>query len=180
MADPTKIAVDALENKALALIREQKEIRRRLLADSLRDVQIERDIVGCVSGARALGYPLELPDRTPKTPQLVMAVNNFNSGRQTIAANAQTLVPWFAEPVDDDDADEMLVLETSAERPRVADVAVERLKAAGSNGAKAADIRNYIEQTYHTQIHEKTVGMTLYRLQKDGVVRRDGHTWFLA
>ena len=34
--------------------------------------------------------------------------------------------------------------------------------------------------TYRGEIHEKTVGMTLYRLLQDKLVRREGHTWFLV
>jgi hypothetical protein len=60
------------------------------------------------------------------------------------------------------------------------DVILERLKVAGSEGSKAAPIGEFYERTFGRIIHEKTVGMTLYRLQKDGLVRHEGHTWFLA
>ena len=50
----------------------------------------------------------------------------------------------------------------------------------GRKGSKAKPIQDYIEATYNTKIHDKTVGMTLYRLQKDDFVYRRGHTWFIA
>lgn len=54
------------------------------------------------------------------------------------------------------------------------------LQRAGVSGAKAAPLREQFEKAYGEVIHEKTVGMTLYRLSQDGLVRRDGHTWFLT
>jgi hypothetical protein len=65
-------------------------------------------------------------------------------------------------------------------RPTVREVALVRLREAGGKGAKAADIREYFERTYGEVVHEKTVGMTLYRLLKARLVRRDGHTWFFG
>jgi hypothetical protein len=69
---------------------------------------------------------------------------------------------------------------TAAGRQTLRDVILERLKVAGSEGSKAAPIREFYERTFGKIIHEKTVGMTLYRLQNDGLVCREGHTWFLA
>jgi hypothetical protein len=65
-------------------------------------------------------------------------------------------------------------------RPTVREVALMRLREAGGKGAKAADIREYFERTYGQVVHEKTVGMTLYRLLQANQVRRDGHTWFFG
>lgn len=66
------------------------------------------------------------------------------------------------------------------ERPSIRQIVLDRLADAGEGGAKAIDIRKYIETTYSEEIHEKTVGMTLYRLLQDELVRRQGHTWFLV
>ncbi len=41
-------------------------------------------------------------------------------------------------------------------------------------------MREFIEKTYGETLHEKTVGMTLYRLSQDNLVHRDGHTWFFG
>lgn len=67
--------------------------------------------------------------------------------------------------------------------PRIKDIILEFLSVAHDielGGSKAADIRGYIEQKYSTKIHEKTVGMTLYRLLKDKKVTRKGHLWFFV
>lgn len=71
-------------------------------------------------------------------------------------------------------------VQTKAAMPRLSDIALDRLKAAGTEGSKAAPIQDFIERTYSTKIHEKTVGMTLYRLLKTGKVRREGHLWFFV
>lgn len=51
---------------------------------------------------------------------------------------------------------------------------------AGADGSRAAVLRDYIEAKFGIVTHEKTVGMTLYRLLKEGLVRRDGHIWFFG
>jgi hypothetical protein len=65
-------------------------------------------------------------------------------------------------------------------RPSIRQIVLDRLEQAGGVGAKAIEIRKYIEATYSEEIHEKTVGMTLYRLLQDELVRRQGHTWFFV
>jgi hypothetical protein len=66
------------------------------------------------------------------------------------------------------------------EMPTVAEVVMGRLRVAGDAGSRAAPIQEYIEGTYDKKIHPKTVGMTLFRLQKNGLVTRKGHVWFIA
>ena len=62
--------------------------------------------------------------------------------------------------------------------PSIREIVLERLKLAGDAGSKASAICEYIENTYAAEIHVKTVGMTLYRLVKEGLARRDGRIWF--
>jgi hypothetical protein len=64
--------------------------------------------------------------------------------------------------------------------PKVRDIVLDQLRGAGNSGAKAAAVRQYIETTYSTKIHEKTVGMTLYRLSQDNAVHRKGQIWFFG
>lgn len=64
--------------------------------------------------------------------------------------------------------------------PTIREIALMRLREAGETGSKARAIREYIQATYGVECHEKTVGMTLYRLQQDRMVRRDGHIWFFV
>jgi hypothetical protein len=60
----------------------------------------------------------------------------------------------------------------------IRELALERLKIAGISGIKAKQIREAVEAARGTKIHEKTVGMTLYRLSNEGLARCSGHTWF--
>ena len=62
----------------------------------------------------------------------------------------------------------------------IKEMVVERLKAAGAAGSHTALIREHIEKSGKGSMHGKTVGMTLYRLGKEGIARRDGRIWFYA
>ncbi|MFA6156139.1 hypothetical protein [Mesorhizobium sp.] len=83
-------------------------------------------------------------------------------GRQSQAGKASLVAPT---PVEES-------------MPTIREMVIAQLALAGDAGTKAADIRKFIEQTYKKTVHEKTVGMTLYRLSLDGLARRDGRTWF--
>ena len=76
--------------------------------------------------------------------------------------------------IDDDDSDDQ-----NPDGASVKELVVKYL-ASAQNGARAADIRMFAEKSLNKTLHDKTVGMTLYRLQKEGLVRRDGHVWFPA
>ena len=60
----------------------------------------------------------------------------------------------------------------------VRELTIGLLKDAGERGVKAGEIRLKIEALKGHPLHEKTVGMTLYRLSLDGLSRRTGRTWF--
>lgn len=47
-------------------------------------------------------------------------------------------------------------------------------------GVKSADILRAYKETFGRDLHPKTVGMTLYRLKKDGLAQIDGHIWRAA
>jgi hypothetical protein len=59
----------------------------------------------------------------------------------------------------------------------IRELVLRRLKGS-PEGLKASQLREYIEALRKTRLHEKTIGMTLYRLSQDGRARRDGRTWF--
>lgn len=179
--DADKIAADALESKANSLITERAKLRLQMAKDAAKDVEISRNISGCIAGANALGYKLELQGVPPHGTEVPQELKAFITARNSL----WQLLPYFVkltppELIDLPGSSAAPTSSTPAPMPRVADVILDRLRAAANSGAKAVDIRSFISQTYHVEIHEKTVGMTLYRLQKDGHVRRKGHTWFLA
>jgi hypothetical protein len=45
-------------------------------------------------------------------------------------------------------------------------------------GKKVREIREFLRKSHGEEFHEKTVGMTLYRLMKAGLARREGRLWF--
>ncbi len=58
--------------------------------------------------------------------------------------------------------------------------ALELLSEAYPHPLKASKIQAKIEAEYQTKFHDKTAGMTLYRLSKEGFVRRKGVHWFFV
>jgi len=180
MSDAEKAIVDGLTSKVKELTEEREDVRRSLLENALRDAQIERDINGCIAAARAFEQEIELPKNPPVPPNLQGHLNAFVAGRNQIAASAPALKTYFGL-TDGDIEPETLSGESAVpEMPRIADIILDRLKVAGKEGSKASEIRRYISRTYKADIHEKTVGMTLYRLKQDETVRNEGHKWFLA
>jgi len=72
---------------------------------------------------------------------------------------------------DDDDASER-------QAPRLKDAILGYLQGLGDAGATARQVRQHLVDAYGLSVHEKTPGMTLYRLMKEGSVRRVGRTWY--
>lgn len=67
----------------------------------------------------------------------------------------------------------------TSEPPNIRDLIINKLKRSSKEfGVTSAVIRRYLENDLHVSMHEKTVGMTLYRLSRDGLVRREGRNWF--
>lgn len=178
MTDTAKIAIDTLRAKAQELAEDRDEVRRKLLEAAARNAQIERDLAGCIAGARALGQDIEFSSPITISPQKQPFLNQLHQWSMQIASLYPQLKTELG--IKDDSTDGTDIDESRPEMPRIADIILERLQAAGEDGAKAADIRRHIFRTYETDMHEKTVGMTLNRMQAAGQVRRDGRTWFLA
>lgn len=63
--------------------------------------------------------------------------------------------------------------------PKIKELVLERLRQSGDNGILASEIKEFVA-AQGIETHEKTVGMTLYRLSKEGQVSRIGRTWFYA
>lgn len=179
LIDALRIAADTLENRAKELLAERRIVRRRLIEDSLRDRQIEIDHGGCIAGIRALGLEPNESATSVWPANKQPSISALVSGRNAIITAHAGLKSVYNidEEISDGTESE---LELRAEMPRIADIILEQLSIAAESGSKAAAIRRHILDAYKTDIHEKTVGMTLYRLLKDQQVRRDGHVWYLV
>jgi hypothetical protein len=64
--------------------------------------------------------------------------------------------------------------------PKVKDAILDYLRVVGDAGVTARQVREHLSTAYGLEVHEKTPGMTLYRLLKDGLARRQGRTWYAA
>lgn len=58
------------------------------------------------------------------------------------------------------------------------DAILQYLRAVGEAGTNVAQIKQHLADAYGITVHEKTPGMTLYRLLKKGLARRVGRTWY--
>jgi hypothetical protein len=58
--------------------------------------------------------------------------------------------------------------------------ALEVLRARYPNPVRAAELSKLAQAELGRAFHEKTAGMTLYRLSVDGTASRDGHDWFFV
>jgi hypothetical protein len=62
--------------------------------------------------------------------------------------------------------------------PKISDAILQYLRSIYGRGAQVAEVKKHLRDVYGIETHEKTPGMTLYRLAKDGLVRRDSRTWY--
>jgi len=62
--------------------------------------------------------------------------------------------------------------------PRIKDAILGHLREVGEAGTTARAVRQHLKDVHNLTVHEKTPGMTLYRLLKDGLVSRQGRTWY--
>lgn len=62
--------------------------------------------------------------------------------------------------------------------PTVKSFVLDAAREAFPASVRAADLRRAILNHLGLELHEKTVGMTLYRLSKEGFITRNGIDWF--
>jgi hypothetical protein len=139
--------------------------------------QREMEVLSRCSAALALfGYDTNNPDHWK-------AINSEFASEWRTALDQPNLGGITGEPsiqAKTAPAESVEQVASAPPMPRIKDIVLQQVEMAGDQGARATDIRQFIEKTYLTRIHEKTVGMTLFRLSKQGLVTRDGRTWFAA
>ena len=62
--------------------------------------------------------------------------------------------------------------------PTVKEFVLDAARIASPKRVRASELRKAILDLFGLELHEKTVGMTLYRLMKEGWVTRQGADWF--
>lgn len=65
--------------------------------------------------------------------------------------------------------------------PKIKDYVLQAAEAAYPNPVRAADLRQRLRDAGH-DIHDKTIGMTLYRLSQEDLapIRREGRDWYFV
>jgi hypothetical protein len=105
-------------------------------------------------------------------------------GIPLITATEQTTAPPEPPPTPPDERGQEgspgAQTETEQGSSTVREIILEELKKASESGRKAAELRDVVSRALGRAVHEKTAGMTLYRLSQDGLVSRKGHTWFIV
>jgi hypothetical protein len=170
---------DALVTERATLLRQRLELLARLRT-------VDRELADCRAAARLFHLDIEFPPDDRDEELRLARIAHEERIRSAIEANETRILHARRAAVLNVQAPPIPV--PTAERPEppkpsrptIREIALEQLKSAGEAGIKAAPLRDYIERTYGEIIHEKTVGMTLYRLSKEipPHVRRSGHTWF--
>ena len=74
-----------------------------------------------------------------------------------------------------------IMIQKNIPLPRtVREFVIDEAKKAFPNPVTAAELRLKLEAERGEKVHEKTIGMTNYRLSKDGVLRREKYNWFFV
>ena len=116
-------------------------------------------------------------------PAVKNSFAELSSSLATLKANIQNFVePSPAYPLARNSELIAPAAQVPFETMRISDRVTLYLAENQSRGIKAAEIRTYLKQAYAIETHEKTVGMTLYRLSQERPpkVHRKGHTWFFG
>jgi hypothetical protein len=204
MIDFHSAAAEAAASEIIArrdqLLAARAKVREERLEILIRLRNIERDLADCRAAARFFGLKIEFPsdedDDANRASAVILAHRMEQAAKreaemskrrslalaeQAEAQARQSLHQHLESPPGQPSvATVALPNPPRPSRPTLREAVLSRLAAAEDRGLKAAPIREWFETTFGEQIHEKTVGMTLYRLQKEGLVRHEGHVWFLV
>ncbi|WP_024338672.1 hypothetical protein [Bradyrhizobium japonicum] len=148
-----------------------KSVTARIGADlynsAIRDglAEAERQAVVLVDKSSIMAPPPPLPPPPPPTRQQEEGEeeDSENGAAEDGEDFEQTTFAGLGEPTQS-----------------VREFTIDALRVAGETGIKAADIRQAYESSRNVKLHDKTIGMTLYRLSKDDLARRDGRLWFFV
>lgn len=135
---------------------------------------------------------------TEKVAQLEAAIaaeKEFQSALQNVASDCYSAARLFNFDLIKEFNETVLAKQHSEHRPEVAitpppapqatkpllikDLVLQAAQQAYPNAVRASALREALGAAGHS-IHEKTIGMTLYRLLKSGIVRRTGRDWYFV
>jgi hypothetical protein len=144
-----KAGADAVRDKVERLLKERAELRGRWRANSSA-------LKDAVAAGRLFGVEIELPsdiDELAGVPRVRLHERH------------------------PDPATQKNLFEASGDLT-IRTLVLDFLKRAGDEGAKSSQMRQFIERATGRKLHDKTIGMTLYRLAERGLARRQGFVWY--
>lgn len=194
-----KAAAVFLAEKRAKLLADREELSRLRVQLVARMRENHRELADCRAAARLLGVDFEIPvddqedierlylsriDRELELRSRDRSVRTHEVRAHEVRVPSITSENKFGSPTvivqRDVPVVETVVANGGVSKLPVRELVLDLLRSAGVKGAKAAALREKVEALRGEPLHEKTVGMTLFRLSKDGLVRREGHIWFFV
>lgn len=161
-----KAALEAVFEKLAGFIDERHSIQIEITELNRRNLRIDQELADCAAAARLFGATAQEIEN-----QIEKATNESQEIDRMDRAVTRAIRTGAVGPA------------TPSQMPKIKDIVLDRLRAAGPSGTKAAQIREFIDMMYGSDanpIHEKTVGMSLYRLLKQGLAHRRGLIWIFG
>lgn len=152
-----KDALRTIADKRRDLETQHAEVRALIQREMKRLRAIERELEDCDAASRIFGQQGagdEAGEFTAGATAKITSPRELGGAPSPLAPTVPSLKPSFKE------------------------AAVEFLQKVYPRGLKATHIRALAQSHYGITAHEKTAGMTLYRLKKEGLVRRNGFYWY--
>ena len=177
----TDMGVEILRKRD-ALLLQRDRLQRLIAVITAYMEEVDALLVDCVAAGRAFGLWVPLPDWS----------NVLKTSLDEEMERVERIIGWgeWESPLEQSVQDQALLGDLfekldewqfrpsrSAPIPSLRHIVVERLQAAGDEGTTAADIRAHARACVTVGFHEKTIGMTLNRLAKRGLARREGRVW---
>jgi len=154
------------------------KVRLMLAEIEARDRQLTRELLDRKAAGRVFQQNVAVPmndDAYESRDALDAAMAELRGGLPWVPGES---TPTQPEQIDFDESDD--TPRQSEAGVRISDLILEHLRQAGDKGTTANAIRSWLLNVHGISTHEKTPGMTLYRLSKQGSVTRNGRTWFLS
>jgi hypothetical protein len=187
---------DAIVAERTSLLKRRAEIMATLRT-------LDRQLADCKAAARVFGVEVEFPEDERDEYERMLAVQRGLQRGANVAIEHtvprtvhstvvhERLVARDHAAAVVEASSQSAVAEPQAQaatvvppppgkKPTIREVAIAYLQAAGAAGTKASAIREHLETEHGQVVHDKTVGMTLYRLSKEGHAHRDKLIWFFG
>ncbi|TDI55855.1 MAG: hypothetical protein E2O94_07665 [Alphaproteobacteria bacterium] len=150
-------ALEAITDKRRGLEKQHGEVRAFIQNEMKRLRSIERELEDCDAASRVFGQHEAAED----TDEVTAAGQPKITSPRELGGALSPLTPTVPSL-----------------KPSFKEAAIEFLQKIYPRGLKATHIRALAQSHYGITAHEKTAGMTLYRLKKEGLVRRNGFYWY--